>query len=209
MSTAKADTGKIIDGPYTIHANDINLLSLASDDADGSKGSNFLLDAQGNGADKKDGHLWLKASGTACMLCDTACVAIQTKTKQEILIECDDTGEITIHQGKLLTDPTIVLKPEGITLSVGPDAMASKIEITKDGITLSCGPMAKIQMTQQGIKLVVADMNSVELKPAEVDVQGLSVKVNGQIETDIQGGVQTKVSAGAMLKEQGAITMIG
>ena len=108
-----ANAGKVIDGAYTLHANDITIQARAPEGPDASKGAYFMLDAQGGGADKKDGHLWLKASGTACMLCDTACVAIQTKTKQEILIECDDTGEITIHQGKLLTDPTIVLEAGG------------------------------------------------------------------------------------------------
>ena len=81
--------------------------------------------------------------------------------------------------------------------------------MTAEGITLQCGPLSKMQITPQGIKLSVADLNSVELTPSETDVSGLMVKVNGQIQTDIQGGVQTNIQAGAILQEKGALTMIG
>ena len=169
-----------------------------------------LINSQGNGSLTKDGHLQLNATGSVLLACDTASLGIRsTPASQEIHLECDATGTITIHQGTPVISPQIVLKADGITLSVGPDPIGAKIEMTAEGITLQCGPLSKMQITPQGIKLSVADLNSVELTPSETDVSGLMVKVNGQIQTDIQGGVQTNIQAGAILQEKGALTMIG
>jgi hypothetical protein len=205
-----ADVNRVYEGNYNIHAYDISLLSEASKGADAPGGSWVFVAAEGGGMDKMDGHVLVTATGSALMVVGTASVGIsKTASGQEVHVECDATGTITIHQGDMVASPTILLKPDGITMTVGLPGLGSQIQMTQDKITLQVGPLAKMEMTAQGIKLVVADMNSVELKPTEVDVQGLSVKVNGQLQTEIQGGVQTKVSAGAMLQAQGAITMIG
>jgi hypothetical protein len=208
--TKTSDQGKVYEGYYALHANDISLHSTAPKGEGAGDGSRVVIDAQGGGSGTKDGHLLLNATGSALLVCDSASVGIKcSQASQEVHIECDATGKISIHQGTPVVSPLIVLKSDGITLSVGPDPAGAKIEMTAEGITLQCGPLSKIQITAQGIKLSVADLNSVELKPSEVDVQGLMVKLNGQIQTDIQGGVQTNVQAGAMLQEKGALTMIG
>jgi hypothetical protein len=204
-----ADVNRVYDGYHTIHANDISFFSTAPQEGpDAAAGSRIVLDAQGSGA--TDGHVLLTGSGSTLMLVAGSSVGIRnTGSSQEVHVECDPAGKITIHQGDLVASPTVVLDPTGITMSVGLPGLGAKIAMTQDKITFQVGPLAKMEMSAQGIKLVVADMNSVELKPDGVDVKGLNVKVNGQLEAAIDGGAETKVSAGAMLQLQGAITQIG
>ncbi len=201
-------SNRVLQSDYSMHAFDIGLISCAPEKAP-SDGSTLLLDAQG-GKGQKNGNLFLHSTGTAIMLCGTSLVGIKSDSPaEEVHLECNETGKIVIHQSAPVVSPTITLKPDGITLTVGPDPAGSKIEMTAQGITLQCGPTAKIEMTAQGIKLSVAGMNSVELKPSEVDVKGLMVKLNGQLQTEVQGGIQTTIKAGAMLQTQAALTMIG
>jgi hypothetical protein len=204
-----ADVNRVYDGYHTVHANDISFFSRAPQQGpDAAAGSRIVLDARGSEA--YDGQVLLSASGSTLMLVAGASVGIRhTGSSQEVHVESDPAGKITIHQGDLVASPTMVFDPKGITMSVGLPGLGSKIEMTQDKITFQVGPLAKMEMSAQGIKLVVAGMNSVELTPEAVEVKGMSVKVNGQLEAAIDGGAETKVSAGAMLQLQGASTMIG
>jgi hypothetical protein len=60
---------------------------------------------------------------------------------------------------------------------------------------------------QTGITLKVGS-NSVEIGPAGVTINGLTVNVKGTTSTTVEG-LQTTVKGTAMLQAQGAITMIG
>jgi type VI secretion system secreted protein VgrG len=133
---------QVIENCWTRFAADICLVSRWQSDKQVQDGFGILLDAQGKGPGKADGNLWLNATGSAQITCDTACVALRKKDKQEILVECDKTGEITLHQASVL-HPKQTFTPEGITLSLGqpPELVVDKnkveIKMTKDEIHLT------------------------------------------------------------------------
>ena len=60
---------------------------------------------------------------------------------------------------------------------------------------------------QTGITLKVGG-NSIEIGPAGVTINGLTVSIKGTTSTTVEG-LQTTVKGTAMLQAQGAITMIG
>lgn len=174
-------------------------------------GYGICIDAQGGGPDKKDGNLILNGTASVILTSGTSGMSITAKDNL-IVLECDESGAIKIRNPALGVEPSVYVSNEKILMSVGPSAVpdaCSTISITSDAITLQCGPVAKLQLTKMGIKLMLTDQNTIELKPTSVDVKGLNVNVNGQIQGQFQGGVQTKKTAGAMLQAQGAITMIG
>ena len=123
-----ADVNRVYDGYHTVHANDISFFSRAPQEGpDAAAGSRIVLDARGSEA--YDGHVMLSASGSTLMLVAGSSVGIRnTGSSQEVHMECDPTGKITIHQGDLVASPTMVFDPKGITMTVGLPGLGSKID---------------------------------------------------------------------------------
>jgi hypothetical protein len=206
------DTNETIRGTYSMHARDIALICDTASQADqerSSKGSRIAIRSQGNGLGAADGRVWIDASGSAVISCDTACLGIRRTTgSQEILAETDPTGKITLRQATPVLSPHIRLDDQGIELGVGPDGVGARIKLTATGITFSFG-ISKMEFTATGVKMTVAEMNTLEMAPQGFEVNALTSAVKSMIQTQVQGGVQTTVSASAMLQESAAIIMIG
>ena len=206
------DTDETIRGTYSLHARDISLIcdQQAAEGIPSRPGdTRIAIRSHGGGLAEADGRVWIDASGTAILTCDTACLGIRRENgRQEILAETDPTGTITLRQATPVLSPHIKLSSEGIELGVGPDGLGARINMTATGITLSFG-IAKMEFSATGIKMTVAEVNTLELAAQGFEVNALLSAVKSIIKTDVQGGVMTNVTASAMLKESAAITMIG
>jgi hypothetical protein len=96
---------------------------------------------------------------------------------------------IKLERGLLLTDQKIEMTPTGIKIDAG--TMPVTIE-SLTGITLSvAGGVAKIKIGPEG-----------------VTIEGLTVRLSGQILTEVKG-LMTTVQSSAVTKVSGAVTMLG
>src|SRR4051794_40423445 len=206
------DTNETILGTYSLHARDISLIcdtESPADDHHRGAGTNVAIRSRGNGLASADGRVWIDASGMAVMSCDTACVGIRRENgQQEILAETDMTGKITLRQATPVLSPHILLDSNGIELGVGPDGVGARIKLTATGITLSFG-IAKMEFSATGIKMTVAEVNTLELSPTGLDVNVLTASIKAMVQAEVNANVRTSISAGAMLQESAAIIMIG
>jgi type VI secretion system secreted protein VgrG len=181
---------QMVEGCLARYAHDIALVSNWQRPTDAPAGIvGILIDSQGSGPAKKDGILWVNATGTSLLTAGTACVALRNADKEQILIECNALGEICIHQGSPAASPKIELTPEGITLSVGPAVgpPLAKITMTQTAITLSFGapqPIAQIKLGPNGIEFKVAEVNTVAITPKGFELGGLLWKTTGEIKME-------------------------
>lgn len=209
---SRNDTNETILGTYSLHARDITLACDTESGADNDHrgaGTTVAIRSRGNGLASADGRVWIDASGTAVMTCDTACLGIRREDgKQEILAETDMTGQITLRQATPVLSPHIVLNGDGIELGVGPDGVGARIKMTATGITLSFG-VSKMEFTASGIKMTVAEVNTLDLNPGGLDVNVLTAAIKAMVQAEVNANVRTSVSAGVMLQESAAMIMIG
>jgi len=120
------------------------------------------------------------------------------KGKQTETVHGDRT--ITIEQGN-----------EKLTVSKGDRKVA--IEMGNDETTVSMGnmtmkvPLGKVSTeAMQSIEMKVGQ-NSVKIDQAGVTIKGLTVMIDGQVQTQVKG-MMTEVSASAILTARGALTKI-
>ncbi|WP_435015768.1 hypothetical protein TA3x_003320 [Tundrisphaera sp. TA3] len=206
------DTNETIRGTYSMHARDISLI-CDEQPAEGiparDGGTRVAIRSHGGGLSAADGRIWIDATGTAAITCDTAILGIRRAGgKQEILAETDPTGTITLRQATPVLSPHIKLDDQGIELGVGPEGVGARIKLTAQGITLSFG-ISKMEFGPTGIKMTVAEVNTLELAATGFEVNALMAALKSMVNTDIQGGVMTTVQASALLKESAALVTIG
>jgi type VI secretion system secreted protein VgrG len=134
---------------------------------------------------------------------------IMIKNKRtETVKEGDET--ITIETGNRV----IAVNTGNDTHQIKTGNREVKIDMGNDSLKISMGNQTtKLDLGQssteamQSIELKVGQ-NSVKIDQMGVTIQGMMVKVSGQIQTQIEG-VMTQVKGTAMLQAQGGITMIG
>jgi type VI secretion system secreted protein VgrG len=122
-------------------------------------------------------------------------------------VQKDDTLKV-IDGGRTIT----VKKDHALTVQQGNASIKVsqgnyELSVTQGNITIkaSAGKIAAEAM--QGIELKVGQ-NSIKIDQSGVTIQGMTVKVNGQVSSEINGAM-TKVQASAMLQAKGGVTMLG
>ena len=98
---------------------------------------------------------------------------------------------------------TIKMGDRSVEIGMGNDSLT--IKMGNQSTKLNLGASSTEAM--QSITLKVGQ-SSVTIDQMGVTIEGMMVKINGQMQTDIQGLI-TQVTASAMLKMGGGITMIG
>lgn len=126
---------------------------------------------------------------------------------------------LTIDQG----DQTLTIKMGDQSIELGQGSQTIVIKMGDQTSTLNMGNItttAKLgNITTKANVGKIADEalqaielkcgpSSIKLDPSGVTIKGLQVKLDGSIQTEVKSGVMTQVKASAMLKMQGAITMI-
>ncbi|HTR78938.1 MAG TPA: type VI secretion system tip protein TssI/VgrG, partial [Gemmatimonadaceae bacterium] len=115
---------------------------------------------------------------------------------------------VEISQGKqdvtIMGNRTTQIKQGNDELDVNMGNLTTKVAMGNVATTVSLG---EISMTAlQGIELTVGE-NSIKIDQSGVTIQGMTVNVTGQIQTQIKGLI-TQVNADAMLQLKGGVTMI-
>jgi type VI secretion system secreted protein VgrG len=139
-------------------------------------------------------------------------------------IDRDETTEIhrdrteTVHRHETLTikdgnrTETLEKGNDSLTLKIGNrDAV---LDLGNDSLTLKMGnqktelKLGKSETeAMQSIELKVGQ-SSIKVDQMGVTIKGMMLKFESQIITEMKGGIMTKVEAGVMLTQKGAITMI-
>lgn len=111
-------------------------------------------------------------------------------------------------------DRTVTLQTGNDTLEVQQGNRDVQIDMGNDTLTIKMGNQttklslgASSTEAMQSIELKVGQ-SSVKLDPTGVTIQGMTVKVQGQIQTQVQGTV-TQISGDGMTQVKGGIIMIG
>ena len=139
------------------------------------------------------------------------------KHDQTLTITNDRT--ITVQQGN--ETETIQQGNRSVELNQGNDSLkldqgnrTVKLSMGNDELTLDMGnitikaSMGAISIeSMQGITLTVGQ-SKLSIDQTGISVTGMMVKLNGQVQTQVQG-LMTQISADAMLQISGGITMIG
>ena len=125
---------------------------------------------------------------------------------------------ITVSQGNRTV--TISMGNESLTVKMGDQT--TEISMGNQSTKISMGNQTtEISLGNQSTKISLGSssteaMQSIELKVGQsslkvdqmgVTIQGMMISIQGQVQTDIKG-LMTQISGDAMLKAQGAITMI-
>ncbi|HEX9108153.1 MAG TPA: type VI secretion system tip protein TssI/VgrG [Longimicrobiales bacterium] len=124
-----------------------------------------------------------------------------------------------VSQGKQTTnvkmgDQVITVGQGNQTIDVKMGNQTTKVDMGNQEITVSMGNrtikvnLGKIsEEAMQGIELKVG-ANSIKIDQTGVTIQGLMIKVEGTVQTQVKG-LMTQVGGDAMLQLHGGITMIG
>ena len=98
---------------------------------------------------------------------------------------------------------------ESITLERGMLPVDQKIEMTPAGIKINAASMPVTIESLTGITLSVAGgVAKIRIGPEGVTIEGLTVRLSGQLLTEVKG-MMTTVQSTAITKVGGALTMIG
>lgn len=130
-----------------------------------------------------------------------------TKGKQTITVEGDHTTHV--KTGKHVTevdtgDMTTQVKKGNQTNTVDMGNATIAVKMGNHTTKIDLGKIS--QEAMQSIELKVGQ-SSIKVDQAGVTIKGMSVKIEGQIQTEVKG-LMTKVSGDAMLTVKGGITMI-
>jgi type VI secretion system secreted protein VgrG len=107
----------------------------------------------------------------------------------------------TVEQG----NHSLVLKMGNQSIQLDKGNVETTLKMGNKTTKLSLGKVAEEAM--QGIELKVGQ-SSIKIDQAGVTIKGMTIKIEGQIQTQVKG-LMTEVSGSAMLQAKGGITMIG
>lgn len=182
------DTTSSSSGEHIIAANQVSLLAQPSPLGLPYKPSNITLLSAGLGF---DGTVDVRGSkGVRVTAGPPPGLSTSSMTTNGIEVEASEAGSVTIKRGLLPNDQKIEMTPAGITVNAGgmPVTIESLTEITFK----VAGGIAKITLTPEGI-----------------EIEALTVKINGLVEAELQGGAATSVKALGECSITAPLTMIG
>jgi hypothetical protein len=175
------------DGEYLIEGNQVTLVAQPSDPPAIPGRSIVTILAAGLGV---DGLVDVRGSqGVRVTAGPPPALPAASSTTNGVDVIAGQTGSIKLERGLLPVDQKIEMTPAGIKINAG--SMPVTIE-SLTGITLSvAGGVAKIKIGPEG-----------------VTIEGLTLRLSGQILTEIKG-TMTTVQSTAITKVSGALTMLG
>ena len=139
------------------------------------------------------------------------------KVKQDETVEIQNNQSIKIKQDHtmLVTDGnhTVSVSKGNHSLGVDQGSLAVKVAMGNHSTNVQLGNVslkaeagAISNQAMQSIELTCGG-SSIKLDPTGITISGMMIKIQGQVQTQIQG-LMTQVSGDAMLALKGAITMI-
>jgi type VI secretion system secreted protein VgrG len=120
-------------------------------------------------------------------------------------IDHDETTTIKGKRTETVTGNETITVQQGdrsLTVSMGNDA--TELKMGNQTIDVDMGKIAETAM--QSITLTVGQ-SSIKIDQMGVTIQGMMIKIQGQIQVDVEG-LMTQIKGTAMLQEQGGIVMI-
>jgi type VI secretion system secreted protein VgrG len=148
---------------------------------------------------------------------------LSTHAEKDQLVEVENDETVTIGHDRTETvsnDETITVKGKrtetvtgnetitvdqgnrSLTLNTGNDT--TELKMGNQTINVDLGKIAETAM--QSITLTVGQ-SSIKIDQMGVTIQGMMIKIQGQIQVDVEG-LMTQIKGTAMLQEQGGIVMI-
>lgn len=175
------------DGEYLVSGNQVTLVAEMPVPPAVPDRSVITLLAGGMGL---DGHVDVRGSqGVRVTAGPPPALPAASATTNGVEVVSGQLGSISLQRGLLPVDQKIEMTPAGIKIDAG--SMPVEIE-SLTGITLSvAGGVAKIRIGPEG-----------------VTIEGLTLRISGQILTEIKG-TMTTIQATAVNKISGALTMLG
>jgi type VI secretion system secreted protein VgrG len=172
-----------------------DLLTIGKDD-EGSR--TVVIEKDSTLTINKGNRVESLAEGNDTLTIEKGDRTIEVKTgKETVTIKGDRT--VTIQSGKDVLEVTG--GDQSIKLGGKGEIEATSgftIKVTGGTVTIEAAP---------GIELK-SGSNSIKLGPSGIEVKGLSVKIEGQIESQLKAAMVT-VEGSGMLKAKGGVTMIG
>lgn len=175
------------DGEYLIEGNQVTLVAQPPDPPAIPGRSIVTILAAGLGV---DGLVDVRGSqGVRVTAGPPPALPAASATTNGVDVIAGQTGSIKLERGLLPVDQKIEMTPAGIKINAG--SMPVTIE-SLTGITLSvAGGVAKIKIGPEG-----------------VTIEGLTLRLSGQVLTEVKG-LMTTVQSTAVTKVSGALTMLG
>lgn len=175
------------DGEYLIEGNQVTIVAQPPDPPAVPGRSIVTILAAGLGV---DGLVDVRGSqGVRVTAGPPPALPAASASTNGVDVIAGQTGSINLERGLLPVDQKIEMTPAGIKINAG--SMPVTIE-SLTGITLSvAGGVAKIKIGPEG-----------------VTIEGLTLRLSGQVLTEVKG-LMTTVQSTAITKVSGALTMLG
>lgn len=144
---------------------------------------------------------------------------LATGTGVDGLVDVRGSQGVRVTAGLPVALPTSTTSTNGVEIAVGATNNVTiqrgllptdgKIEMTPAGITIDAGAMGVTIKSLSSIELSVAGgVTKLHLGPEGVTIDALTIRLSAQLQAQVQG-LMTTISATAVNKVSGAITMIG
>ena len=144
---------------------------------------------------------------------------LATGTGVDGLVDVRGSQGVRVTAGIPVALPTNATSTNGVEIAVGATNNVTiqrgllptdgKIELTPAGITIDAGAMGVTIKSLSSIELSVAGgVSKLRLGPEGVTIDALTIRLSAQLQAQLQG-LMTTISATAVNKVSGAITMIG